>query len=62
MEKDVGGSGLCLFQGFSNCGALPGDATGPLGRGDVECMRDKCILNEICAQDKIYILVDTLLG
>jgi len=38
-----------------------GGAVGPLG-GAFICMRDIFILNEIWAQDKIYILVGTLLG
>jgi hypothetical protein len=43
----------------------PGGAVGPLTGGGVGgvCMRDiVLILNEIWAQDKVYILVDTLLG
>jgi hypothetical protein len=53
-----------IYQRFSNCGASPpGGDLGPRGRGarDV-CMKEIFILNEICAQDKICILVGTLLG
>jgi hypothetical protein len=40
-----------------------GGAVGPLGVGArVLCMSDIFILNKIWAQDKIYILVGTLLG
>jgi hypothetical protein len=41
----------------------PGDALRPLGGGGrVVCMRDILVLNEMWAQDEIYILVGTSLG
>jgi hypothetical protein len=44
-------------------GRAPGGAYGTLrGGGGVACMRDKSILNQIWAQDKIHNLVCTLLG
>jgi hypothetical protein len=49
-----------LTQRFSNCGARPQEgAVGPWGGGRVVCVRYTIILNEIWAQDKIYILVVT---
>jgi hypothetical protein len=35
---------------------------GAVGLGGIVCTRDVCILNEMWAQDKIYILVGILLG
>jgi hypothetical protein len=52
-----------LVQRFSNCGARPLGALQVLGGwGRVVCVTDIFILNDIRAQDKIYILADTLLG
>jgi hypothetical protein len=47
-----------------NCGVrLPvGGYVGPLEGEARVCMMDIFILIEICTQDRIYILVDTLLG
>jgi hypothetical protein len=51
---------------FPKCGAPPppretGD--GPLGGGaQVVYVRDIFILNKICVQDKVYILIGNLLG
>jgi hypothetical protein len=54
---------IILSHKFSNCGARP-----PPGRvllvvwgARVFCMKDISILNEIWGQDKMYILVGTLL-
>jgi hypothetical protein len=40
----------------------PWGAVGPVGGALVVCMKNIFILNEIWAQDKIYILIGTLLG
>jgi hypothetical protein len=55
---------LSLHQRFLKCGACPaGGAAGPLGLGGASfCVTDIFILNEIRTQDKLYILVVTLLG
>lgn len=48
---------------FSNCGTRPlgGGAVGPLVEGgQVHCIRDILILNEIRTQSKIYILIACL--
>jgi hypothetical protein len=46
-----------LYQRFPNWGMRLGG-----GGGQVFCMRDTFILNEIWAQSKVHILVGTLLG
>jgi hypothetical protein len=58
---------LCLGLRFQNYGVCPpplrrGVAVGLLGAVQVVRMRDIFILKEIWPQDKIYILVGTLLG
>jgi hypothetical protein len=52
----------CIHQRFSTCGTRPpGGGHCSLG-GGVDCIRGIPIFNEIYVQDKIYILVHTLLG
>jgi hypothetical protein len=43
----------CLLKRFPNCAPLPPRSS---ERMQVDCVRDKFILNEIWAQGKIYIL------
>jgi hypothetical protein len=49
-----------IAQRFSHCRASQGGAIAPMGGASFSFMRD-IILNEIWAQDKIYILVGTCL-